>query len=269
MKKTVWFLLLAGCLLLSACTAPQSIPTSTPIQTPHAISAATPTNTPSQSTATQEDDPFSWVSEEYNAEQIAAAEACRVQTEDAEYYFDTSVYMFFWDNLEFPLYRKDNETGWAEYMGTTGFAFQLCGQYIYIQSDVLQEDYPVGEMTRVVDIESGTITPFGRNIDIFVPSDGGFVYYTFDFGSAVYKANASLEHVKETKIEIPEQDEIKAEYGDIEELCRDITITDVKNGWIYFYYDVFYYEGEGIYSGNYRIRTDGTDLEKTDEGEFE
>ena len=77
-----------------------------------------------------------------------------------------------------------------------------------------------------------------------------------------------MERVKEIKIEIPEQDEIEAENGDIGDLCTDITITNVEDGWIYFYYDVFVYEEGGIYTGGYRIRTDGSGLEKTDEGEF-
>lgn len=268
MKKAVCSLLLAGCLLLSACTALQSIPqmhppTSTPTETLAALETSI-TPTPAETPPEEESDTEDSEVDDYQLELIAAAEACRITVDGNEYYLDTSKPIGIYDDWmpEYPLYRNNT------YLGTTGSTFQYFKNYIYIKSDTLQEDYPVGEMTRVIDLKTGTITPCGRNMDISIPDEGDTVYYTYDGVSTIFKADASLKNVKEFKIEIPEQDEIEAEFGDIEELCTDIAITDVKSGWIYFYYDVFYYEGGGIYSGNYRIRTDGTGLEKTDEGEY-
>lgn len=208
------------------------------------------------------------MAKEYMAEEIAAAEACRVQTKDAEYYLDTSKYMLYDYNMEFPLYSRQNDSNECDYLGTTGYSFQLCGSYIYIKSDIYWEDYPVGEITRIVNLKTRSITPFGYNVDIFIPDDGDSVYYTIDAEGSIYKADPSLAHPKKYTIEIPETSCVKKEYSESGCLCEDIATTGVDDGWIYFYYDAFEYEGPGIYEGNYRIRTNGSGLEKTDEGHF-
>lgn len=268
MKRLICFLLAALFLLLSACAAPQSIPPPTPIQTPETIITPAPVSTPELETDSPQDDDY--LCYDLDAA-IATADACRVQTDHSEYYLDTSQYMAFEFNAEFPLYRKDDDQGWAEYMGTTGYSFQLAGSYIYIKSESVSPEYADGAITRIIDLEDGTITPLDRNLTIYIPKEGQFVYYTNVVDSSIFKADYSLEDVRQYVIQIPEQATIATKYadiGDFSEFETDVKITNVEDGWIYFYYWVGIYGMYEFYSGNYRIRTDGTGLEKTDEGVF-
>ncbi|MEL7603648.1 MAG: hypothetical protein AAGU77_10890, partial [Bacillota bacterium] len=238
MKKLACCLLAVLLLLLCACAALEAtLPTPSPSVRPsHTVRPSlTPAPTaPPAPVPTPEEEFVLW-DDPYFLEQAAIAEACRVQTEDAEYYLDITKPIAICSEyeVEFPLYRKDLDNGWAKYMGTTGFAFQLCGDYIYIQSDLLQEDYPRGEVTRVVNLETGAVMPHGWNMDVFIPEEGSYVYYTVDAVSSIYKADPSLQRVTEYRIEIPEMAEIKAEYADPDwGLCEDITLLSVESGWI-------------------------------------
>jgi len=280
MKKIACCLLAALVLTLSACAVvpEDALPTPTPsiaaaaAQTaPPSVAPATPTPAaPSMPAPTATEDNSVWENDSYYQEQVAIAEACRVQTEDAEYYLDTSIPVAIYapGDYEFPLYRKNLKTGWADYLGTTGFAFQLCGNYIYIESDMLQEDLPNGTLTRVVNLETGVITPIKRNMNIVVPESGDFVYYTISGISSIYRADPSLEDRTEFVIHIPEEAEIERRYGNRDNYDWIIAITGVADGWIFFEYYVSEYESDSIYEGSYRIRTDGTGLEKTDAGQF-
>ena len=93
---------------------------------------------------------------------------------------------------EYPLYRfKDGAS--PEYLGTTGFAFQVFGHYIYVKSDMHKLDWPDGTMTRVVNLKDLSVTTIGQHIYIFIPKQGSKVYYTWEDG-CIYVADASLKN---------------------------------------------------------------------------
>lgn len=237
MNKAVWMMILI-CLLLSGCTPPQT-PTAAP--------------TPKES---HTDVPY----------HIQQAEKYRVTIDDVEYYFDTDDYIFDL-NLEFPLFKQEKDK-WPEYLGTTGFAFQVNGDYIYVQSDVLQEDWPDGTLTRVVNLVDVTIRPVKRNIRIFIPEEEDRVYYTW-VDNSITVAYPSLETDYVIEVNIPDREKIEEDSGeDLDHYETGISIRRVENGWIYFKCFIFMYEGPGLYEGNYRITTDGRKIEKTDKGEL-
>jgi len=264
MRKLTYCFLSVLVLMLCACTpqTPSVTPTPTLPQAPSATPAptASPIPVPTPEPISSE--------EAFLAEQIAIADACRVQTEDAEYYLDTSQYILFDHNVEFPLYRRFIDSSISEYMGTTGYAFQLCDPYIYIKSDVFTDTHPQGELTRVVDLSTGDIRPCNWNMEIFIPDEGDLVYYTIDTQSAIYAADPSLAQAEEFDIQVPERRDITSRYGDIGNLYEDITITGVADGWISFQYRVSRRDGTVVYEGGYRVSTDGDGLEKTDDGQF-
>ncbi len=265
MKRLIMLVLAAAVVMMGACTEINGA------QTPEASeSAGTAPKPTAAAEETATDAPPTEEPDDFLASQIEAAEKCRVSTQDAEYYFDTDIPIGIYNDIEpeFPLYRMDKHTDQVEYMGTTGFSFQLCDRFIYIKSDMLQEDWPVGEMTRVVNMDTGVITPLGRNIDIFIPEDGGYVYYTMDGVSAVYKAVPSLVNAEKFDIQIPDNEEIEDQIDKMDDVCTHISIMNVEDGWVYFLYDVFEYEGSGLYEGRYRVSTNGSRAEKTDNGRF-
>ncbi len=265
MRKLAYCFLAALALMLCACSAEDaalsaSAPaTVSPAQTmpPAATPAAEPTPTAEES---QRD--------AYFQEQAAIAEACRIQTEDAEYFFDTSQYFIFSNNIEFPLYRSFIDSNVSEYLGTTGYYFQLCDPYIYIKSNNYTDEEPQGEITRVVDLTTGDVLPCNWNMDIYIPNEGELVYYTIDSESSIFAADPSLTDTEEYAIDLPERREITRNYGDFGYLYKQLTITGVADGWLSFRYKVSKYNGPTVYVGSYRIRTDGTGLEKTDEGQY-
>lgn len=290
MNRIVWLLIFAlvvvsGCASNQMQEETQNVPTAKTTQSPKStdditviqsdapilVSNATPSSgiepTPKpieQNSAEKYDNDTDFSFVEYYIED---AENCRTVVDGAEYYFDTNYYIFQDYFPEFPLFKR-NKDGWAEYMGTTGFSFQVNGDYIYIKSDVLQEDWPDGTLTRVVNLIDGSIYPAGRNIDIFVPSEGDRVYLTL-LDNRIFIAFPSLEEDRVIDVEIPDKEQIEEETGkSLEKYDVFMSITDVEDGWIYFRYLIFEYEVSDLYEGNYRITTDGKKIEKTDEGEL-
>lgn len=270
---------LVFCSLFSACEKIKVMPA--PSVSSSGTPALTPKPTPAATLApTSEDEEFDYedidkIHEyllEYYADQIEEAEKYRITVGDTEYYFDTSTFLDMYYPVEFPLYRlKDGD--FPEYLGTTGFAFQVFGDYIYVQSDPLQEDWPDSTLTRVINLKDLSVTPAGRDMYIFTPKEGNKVYYTYVGWDYIYIADASLKNVKELHIEIPDQKTVEKK---VEELCgydasdliSDVSITDVKDGWIYFTYWLWEYEGSTYYEGNYRIKTDGSKIQPVGEGKF-
>lgn len=253
MKKIALCLLAVFCLLISACSTPP--PAQPPAATPSATEEHPEAATPKDQTSSEPRYDLGYY--------VAAADACRATTADTEYYLDTDQPIWI-DAMypEFPLFQRDIETGWTSYLGTTGVTFELCGQSIFIAGNS-----SAGRITRHVNLETETVRLLGA-VDVFIPKEGESVYYTCVFADTIYQADPSLEHITEIEITIPEQDKIEADHGSFDDLFSETTITDIQDGWIYFYYSVFVAEGDSIYGGNYRIRTDGTGLEKTDEGEY-
>lgn len=243
----------------SAATTPS--PTVTPVVTPE----------PSDEGDEVEDEDLEKIHadlQKYYSWEIEEAKKYRVKVGDTEYYFETSIFLETYPCNEFPLYKlKDGS--WPEYLGTTGFAFQVFNGYIYIQSDMLQEDWPDGTMTRVVNLKDLSVTPLGRNKSIFIPKQGSNVYYTSVGAGYIYIADASLKHPKELDIAVPNKDIIEHKIGlSVDDVCTIIDITDVKDGWIYFSYWLGYPEGPSYYEGNYRVKTNGSKTEKIGEGQF-
>jgi hypothetical protein len=172
---------------------------------------------------------------------IEEADKCCVNVDGTEYFLDTDKLVEMDIVPEFPLYRIRSGDS-PEYLGTTGFAFQVFGDYIYIQSDPLQEDYPDGTLTRVVNLSDLSVTPFDRNVSIFTPRQWSSVYYTYAIDDNIYIAEPSLKKAKKLHIELPDKDAIKEKTSEYKyDVCKDIMITDVKDGWIYFNYNLFIY----------------------------
>lgn len=269
---------LASCLLLSACGEVQTsaaTPTAATTEThaPTAAVTAEPTGEDSDELDYDDLDKIHADLKEYYSGYIEEADKCRVKVGDTEYYLDTSKVLEMDVCPEFPLYMlKDGDL--PEYLGTTGFAFQVFGGYIYVQSDPLQEDWPDGVYTRVVDLNDFSVTAIGRNIHITVPKQGSKVYYTKDADCSIFITDASLKEPEKMLIEIPDKrtvdKKVKESYEyDISDLVELVRITNIEDDWVYFNYWMFEPEGGLYYDGNYRIKTDGSEIKKTDEGKFE
>lgn len=270
--------------LLSACAAVNVPPASPAVtntsaeSTPTSVATLTPVLTPEPTGEEETGDGYgdaealnAALAECYSYE-IEQADKCRIQVGDNKFYFDTTKPMlldFATMDVEFPLYCDNKDNG-TEFLGTIGYSFKVCGPYIYVESDVLWEDYPGREMTRIVNINDLSVTPFGRDVCICVPdAQGDKVYYNYEIDDCIYVADPSLKDAKKLHIEVPDKDTIEQEAGlSIEDVYVSINITDVSDGWIYFSYNVFDYEGPEYYYGHYRIKTDGSAIEKTDDGQF-
>ncbi len=79
--------------------------------------------------------------------------------------------------------------------------------------------------------------------------------------------------MKELHIKIPDEkivfEKVGELYGnDVRDLAVIVNITKVENGSVYFTYSMFECEGPLYYKGNYRIKTDGSEIEKIGEGKF-
>lgn len=276
MKRTACMIIVL-CLLLGGCgfsALQQNAPAP-----PSASADITPSPSPSPSPTDSEDDdsdividPY-WVYSElanYYKDQITAADAFKVTIGDTVYYFDTGKFVQMDYGIEFPLYRKVGDKD-PEYLGTTGYEFHVNGQYIYVKSDMEDDESPVMEMTRVIDLSDLSITSAGRDIDIFIPGSGNRVYYTKEVANSddIYSADSSLKGSREFHISIPDRSKIEqAIQLSISDINVDIVITDVKDGWIYFSYDVFDLQGPNYYKGNYRVPVSGGRVEKTDTGSY-
>lgn len=268
MKKFIPVLfLVVACCFLTACEIDKA-PAVSPVIS---YNTAAPSLTPSSSPIHKEEYDYEDIEnlrsviKSYYSYAIEEADKYRTKVGDTEYYLDTDKLVEMDVDPEFPLYRV-KEAAWPEYLGTTGFAFQVFGDYIYVQSDSLQEDIPNGTLTRVVNLNDLSVTPFDRNVNLFVPEQGSNIFYTYSFDDNIYIAEPSLNKAKKLHIEVPEQDIIVEKAGEyIDDICEYISVTEVKDGWIYFDYNAFIYEGESLHEGNYRIKTDGSRIEKTDE----
>ncbi len=148
----VLFLVAACCFLTSCEISP--VPAVSPVVSDN---TAAPSLTPSPSPTNKEEFDYDDlenprnVIKGYYSYAIEEADKYRTKVGDTEYYLDTGKLVEMDVDPEFPLYRFKEEA-WPEYLGTTGFAFQVFGNYIYVQSDSLQEDYPNGTLTRVVNL---------------------------------------------------------------------------------------------------------------------
>ncbi len=177
----VFAFILAFCILFSACEEAASSPsvskTATPALTPKPTPTVTPEPTNEEEIYKNYIDEVHAYLQEYYSWEIEEANKYSVKVDDTRYYLDTSMFLDVYP-LEFPLYRLKDGDPWPEYLGTTGFAFQVFNGYIYIKSDPFQEDWPDGTLTRVVNLKDLSITQAGRDIDIFIPKEGNKVFYT-------------------------------------------------------------------------------------------
>jgi hypothetical protein len=206
-------------------------------------------------------------------EEIASTGRFKITINEYEYFLNTDKTLITEYGPEFPLYYKISDYG-PYYSGITGFDFKACGKYTYFQNDILQDDSPDGRQMNVYNADDGTIDQVGRNIDIFIPPAQDVVLFTYSIyryadKNYIYFADPSLKVKKKIRLNLPDNEAVAKKYGNsLNDLCVWITINKVEDNWIYYSYDLFVFEGPGVYLGNYRITLDGKKIEKTDAGKF-
>lgn len=261
------------CVMLCACLPTRAVslqsPADTPAPTPTASSSIllpepSQTINPTDESGTEEPETYD-----------ETAQACKVTIDGWTYYLDTENPVQVRDDDEYPLYRENEED--TQYLGTTGFEFLIAGKYIYVKQAVYFGDYGHW-LTRRVDLNGRTSKLVGESWNIFVSTNPKKLYITDEWDGKILIADYACEHIKTIKIILPDWKQITKKYMDAykytegnvtgDMLGTFINVTSEKDGWIYFECGVEELPNVGVYNGNYRIKTDGSKIEKIDKGDW-
>lgn len=187
-----------------------------------------------------------------------------------EYYFDTDEPVSIGDEDDYPLYKRNTEDGETVYTGITGYFFTASDKYLYVQSDIEIGDNTVYQ-TRILSMDDGAVYPVEKDAAVLVVPGVKKVYYSKLNEAAIYIADPLAKNAKKIKVKLPDIKTIseKAGYGGLSDnLAYNIAITRVEDGFIYFNCTVADVSLDTLYTGGYRIRSDGKNIEKTDEGKI-
>ncbi len=185
-----------------------------------------------------------------------------------EYYFDTDEPVSIGDEDDYPLYKRNTESGETAYTGITGYLFTASDKYLYVQSDIEIGDNTVYQ-TRILSMDDGAVYPVEKDAAILIAPGEKKVYYSRPNESAVYIADPLARNAKKIKVKLPDIAAVleKADYGGLAgNLEYNIAITRVGDGFVYFTCTAADISLDTVYSGGYRVSMDGKTIEKTDEG---
>ena len=165
---------------------------------------------------------------------------------------------------EDPLLHRKSEDGSDEKLGLRGFAFAVIGEYLYLDSNYADLDENGNQTwytTRMkLDGSDQRRMEYGSMSVRLIPEGEQKFYFTTMGECAIYAADFSCENVTPIIIALPDQSDLDNKLGANKELQLDIN--EIVDGWISF--DVVFVTPEGIqmYKGTYKIKEDGTGVEK-------
>lgn len=190
-----------------------------------------------------------------------------MKTENGEwvYYADWNQMFYIKDDYECPIKRVKKDGSEDMDLGITGFMFTIVDKYIYVDKNHTFGDFGHWDTVRIdLDGANKKDMPY-PNMSIKIYGDR--IYFNTWNGSVLYAADSACEQVKEYNIDVPDQQTIDDNLKSISPVHL-LSIKDVKDGWIYFHYNLLDTDGLPFYEGAYRINLDGTIVEKTNEGTF-
>ena len=163
-----------------------------------------------------------------------------------------------------PLHRKSEDGASDEKLGLRGFAFDVIGEYLYLDSnyaDLNENGTQTWYTTRMkLDGSDPRKLEYGSMSVRLIPAGEQKFYFTTIGDCAVYASDFACEDVTPIIFVLPDQSDLDNKLDADREMQLDIN--EVVNGWISF--DVIFITKEGIqmYKGTYKIKEDGTGVEK-------
>ncbi len=162
-----------------------------------------------------------------------------------------------------PLHRK-NAAGLNEYLEIRGFAFDIIGEYIYLDSSYPYPDESGNHAwytTRMaLDGSDKRRLEYGSMSARLVPEGEQRFYFTTARECAVFAADFTFENVTPLIVTLPDESEIAGKLDADRELQLDIS--DIAGGQISLSVTFLTPAGIQMYKGSYKMATDGTGIEK-------
>ena len=163
-----------------------------------------------------------------------------------------------------PLHRKSEDGTSDEKLGLRGFTFDVIGEYLYLDSnyaDLDENGTQTWYTTRMsLDGSGQRRLEYGSMSVRLIPEGEQKFYFTTLGDCAVYTTDFACENVTPIIFVLPDQSDLDTKLDADREMQLDIN--EVVDGWISF--DVTFITNEGIqmYKGTYKIKEDGTGIEK-------
>ena len=251
-KSIFLFLALLLALSLAACgDKPVSAPEATPAPTPTPVPVATtpPDETPAPDQSVDE-----------NASEVVSG--------DWTYYLDESSTIVADYGEDPPLHRKKAD-GTDEDLGIRGFAFDIIGDYIYLDASYTYLDENGNQTwhtTRMaMDGSEQKRLEYGSMSARLIPEGGDKFYFTTARESAVFVSDFACENVTALAVTLPDQSELDKKLSSNREMQLDIS--EIAGDRISFGVVFVTPEGIQMYKGSYSMALDGSDIKK-EEGTY-
>jgi len=251
MRKHLYLLLTLLLLiaLLAACgDKPVSAPDATPALTPTPIPVAT---TPPDVTTPPDQ------SGDENSSEVVSG--------DWTYYLDESNAIVADYGEDPPLHRKKVD-GTDEDLGARGFAFDIIGDYIYLDASYPYLDENGNQTwhtTRMaLDGAGKRRLEYGSISERLIAEGGDKFYFTTAHEAVVFVSDFACENVTALTVTLPDQSEIDNKLDSDREMQMDIS--EIAGGRISLSVVFVTPEGIQMYKGSYSMEMDGSDIKKKD-----
>lgn len=170
---------------------------------------------------------------------------------------------------EKPLYyihRVKKDGSGDENLNVLCFRFDFAGEYMYADTNHTLGDFGHWVSYRYdLDGEREKQIEY-TNMRRF--SKGERLFFTLFNEPAFYSATTACTDVEKYEIKVPDDEEIRERLGYNYEVVF-VTVTDEKNGWAYFEFEVRDTGSMPHYTGNYRMNLSSREIRKAGDGVYE